>query len=73
LDGTQLEFEDGARGSLKTEMKHVHGTRRDFLAVTGAAGLAALGARRGLSALADSVSEKDVLANKPVAYPNFPR
>ena len=40
LDGTQLEFEDGARGSLKTEMKHVHGTRWDFLAVTGAAGLA---------------------------------
>ena len=54
-------------------MKHVHGTRRDFLAVTAAAGLAALGARRGLSALVDSVYEKDVLANKPVAYPIFPR
>ena len=50
-------------------MKHVHGTRRNLLAVTGAAGLAALGARRGLSALADSVYEKDVLANKPVTVP----
>lgn len=49
-------------------MKRAQWTRREFLAVTGAAGLAALGGTTPRTAAAASHYERVVLAKQPVAY-----
>jgi Concanavalin A-like lectin/glucanases superfamily len=51
-----------------TVMEREHWSRREFLAVTGTAGLAALGVTTRLDAAAASNYKKKVLAKKPVAY-----